>query len=82
MGRTSRFNGLTIRPRVSNVTAPKRGLSSGWPRMTGDVAVVPAIVKRHSETPRSIVVPSARVNSALRVDRKRNSFQSPSGSTV
>src|SRR5205823_10605073 len=66
IGRISRVRGLSIKPRVSSVTAPRSAPSRSAPKTTGDVAAFPWISNRHSEAPRSIGVPSASVNSTLR----------------
>ena len=47
----------------------------------GDVAALSRISKRHSETPRSIGVPSANVNSTWRSGLSRSARQVSSGST-
>lgn len=81
MGRISRVNGLSMKPRVSSVTAPSSAPSCSSPNTTGDVAAAPRISNRHSETPRSIGVPCASVNSTWRSGLSRSSRQVFSGST-
>lgn len=76
------MSGFTINPMVSRVTAPSSGASSGPPSTTGDVALRPCTVNRHSDTPLVIVIPSASVNSAVRSGVSRRARQVLSGSTV
>lgn len=61
---------------------PRRGASRGPPRTTGEVSEPPAISKLQRETPRSITVPSASENCALRVGRSRRRFHADSGNTL
>ena len=60
----------------------KEGGVTGAAEHTGEVAVCPVTVKRHSDTPRVMVVPSASVNSAVRSEVSRRRRQMASGSTV
>ena len=73
--------GLSMKPRGPSVTAPSNAPSSSSPSTTGDVAESPRISNRHSETPRVIGVPSAKVNSTWRSGLSRSARQTFLGST-
>jgi membrane associated rhomboid family serine protease len=82
IGWSERLKGLSTRPRISSVTAPRRGSSPGSPKMTG---VCPSPCGKemwHSEILRSTLVPSARVKVIFRLGLRPMAFQSFSGRRV
>jgi RNA polymerase sigma factor (sigma-70 family) len=67
IGWSVQVKGSSTRPRISRVTAPRSGASPGSPRRTGVVLSPWGSRRRHSETSRSIAVPSASGNAIRRI---------------
>jgi hypothetical protein len=82
MGWSLRERGFRTRPRFSSVTTPKSGWSPFSPRMTGVCPSASARAMCASETLRSMVVPSARAKSSVRLGFRPSRFHTISGSSV